>query len=142
MRKRIRDSSDKAAQHLAHALGESVAGGNPGIPYAFSHPVCITSRCPYKLTYFPGYSLIAIQKNSWVGYPGILQRADACSHRLRLIRHVLRSNLVQTSEQMISRAQNDFKTFGQKHLHPFDIDILSDMNTKASLFETSESLDS
>ena len=25
---------DKAAQHLAHALGDSVAGGNPGIPYA------------------------------------------------------------------------------------------------------------
>ena len=31
VRKRIRDSSDKAAQHLAHALGESVAGGNPGL---------------------------------------------------------------------------------------------------------------
>ena len=47
---------DKAAQHLAHALGESVAGGNPGIPYAFSHPACITSHCPYKLTYFPRVS--------------------------------------------------------------------------------------
>jgi hypothetical protein len=72
---RIRGSSDKAAQHLAHALGESVAGGNPGTPYALSHPACITSRCPYKLTYFPGYSVIAIQENSWVGYPGISQRA-------------------------------------------------------------------
>ena len=51
--------------------------------YAFSHlqhPACITSRCPYKLTYFPGYSLIAIQENSWVGYPGILQRAVAQHH--------------------------------------------------------------
>ena len=51
-RKRIRASSDKAALHLAHALGESVAGGNPGSTYAFSHPACITSRCPYKLAYF------------------------------------------------------------------------------------------
>ena len=73
--------SDKAAQHLAHALGESVIGGNPGTPYALSHPACITSRCPYKLTYFPGYSLIAIQENSWVGYPGILQRAAAAASR-------------------------------------------------------------
>ena len=48
-----------------------MAGGNPGTPYALSQPACITSRCPYKLTYFPGYSLIAIQENSWVGYPGI-----------------------------------------------------------------------
>ena len=72
---RIRGSSDKAAQHLAHALGESVAGGNPGSTYALSYHACITSRCPYKLTYFPGYSWIAIQENSWVEYPGILQRA-------------------------------------------------------------------
>ena len=57
VRQRIRASSDKAAQHLAHALGESVVGGNPGTPYALSNPACITSCCPYKLTYFPGYSL-------------------------------------------------------------------------------------
>ena len=34
-------------------MEESVTGGNFGAPYAFSHPACITSRCPYKLTYFP-----------------------------------------------------------------------------------------
>ena len=38
---------------------------------------------------------------------------------------------------MMSRAQNGFKTFDPKHLHSFDIDILSDMNIKPALFETS-----